>query len=387
MTFLEGTFWFSLLVLVYVYFLYPLVLLAVVPVASCFRRASQRDGSREKRNGDEWPTVALVVPAHNEEADLPGKLENTRQIDYPEDALEAVFVSDGSVDGTNEFLESIDDPNVRTVLLERRGGKSRAVNAGVSATDAEILVMSDASTLYEPSSVRRLVRHFDDPKVGVACGTLRFEAGASSKQTEGLYWRYERYLRAMEGRLGATLTASGAIYAVRRTAFRPLDPSVILDDFVVPMTARGLGFRIVYDPEALATEFAASSVAGEYARRTRLAEGSFRALPSFLKIPLDATTMWAFVSHKLLRWILPFVLLAFFASSGLLWREPLYQAIFLAQLAFYGMALIGYVAGDRIRPKAALLPYYLTAIHMAFLVGFVRWVRGGSSGAWSTSHH
>jgi cellulose synthase/poly-beta-1,6-N-acetylglucosamine synthase-like glycosyltransferase len=379
-------FWISLFLVVYTYALYPLLLFGAYALAQAGRDGryllTRRDRRKRGLDASRLPRVSLVVPAHNEEAHLEAKLGSIRAFDYPSDRLEVVFVSDGSTDGTNAILEATRDPGIQTILLPDRGGKARALNRGVQASHGEILVLTDASTLFAPSAVRRLARHFEDPRVGVACGRLSFEAGEESRKTEGVYWSYESLLRAMEGRLGATLTASGAIYAVRREAFRELPPDVILDDFVVPMTARGLGYRVVYDPEAVATDFAAASVAAEYDRRVRLALGSYRALARFARVPLDPVTLWAFISHKLLRWLLPFLMLTLLLSSGALARIPLYGMAFVAQLVFYLWAFAGFLLREHTHSRAALVPYYLTAIHLAFLVGFVRYLKGGADGTW-----
>ena len=194
----------------------------------------------------------------------------------------------------------------------------------MTAASHEIIVFSDASTLFAPDAVRKLVRHFGDPHVGVACGTLGFEGNPEFQRTEGVYWRYEKALRVMESRLGATLTASGAIYALRRAAWRPLTPDVMIDDFVVPFAARGLGYGVVFDPEARATDVAEESVAHEFARRVRLAVGSFRALGQLARVRLDAFTSRAFFSHKLLRWVLPSTGMtpAFASAPPPPWQKP-----------------------------------------------------------------
>jgi cellulose synthase/poly-beta-1,6-N-acetylglucosamine synthase-like glycosyltransferase len=215
------------------------------------------------------------------------------------------------------------------------------------------------------------------------CGTLQFRGTAESRQTEGVYWKYESMLRLMENRLGATLTASGAMYALRRQCYRPLQANVLVEDFVIPMNARKLGYRVLYDPEAIGTEFAADSVAGEFTRRVRIAVGSFRALGELLRTPLRPFAYLAFFSHKLLRWILPALLIGLLASSALLQSNPIYCALLATQCAFYLWALAGYVFHGRLQGvRFGLLAYYLVAIHLAYLVGFVRFVRGRDTATW-----
>src|SRR5207247_6921197 len=170
-------------------------------------------------------------------------------------------VSDGSSDRTNEILKQAERPGLRLIELQWRGGKSSALNQGVTAASHEIIVFSDASTLFAPDAVRKLVRHFGDPHVGVACGTVGFEGNPEFQRTEGVYWRYEKALRVMESRLGATLTASGAIYALRRAAGRALTPDVMIDGLVVAFAARGPGVGVGLAPVARATG-AAGGAAG-----------------------------------------------------------------------------------------------------------------------------
>ncbi len=260
-------FWTCAFLTVHTYVLYPLVLFVAYAVSQVRRDMQYLMGRRDRRRlplaPEALPPVSLIVPAYNEEVHLAHKLANLRALDYPCEKLEVVFVSDGSTDGTNAILRGFEDDSVQIVLLPERHGKTFAVNQGVERARHDILVLCDAATLFDRDALKNLVRHFSDSSVGVVCGALRFQANTESQRTEGTYWRYESMLRLMEARLGATLTASGAIYALRRKCFRPLRTDDIIDDFVLPMHARALGYRVLYDPEAVATEFAASSVKGE----------------------------------------------------------------------------------------------------------------------------
>src|SRR5437899_19822 len=249
----------------------------------------------------------------------------------PSGRLEVIFVSDGSTDATNAILRAAGDPRIRCIYLPTRGGKSSALNQAVAKAHDEILIFSDAATRFAADAVQKLARHFADPRVGAVCGSLDFEASPESRQTEGVYWKYESMLRLMEARLGATLTASGAIYALRRKCYLPLATDAVIEDFVIPMNARRLGYEVVYDPEAVATDFAAASVRGEFTRRVRLAVGSFRNISELIRTPLPSFTRLAFFSHKLLRWVVPILLIGMFVSNALLWDKPLYRIAFTGQ--------------------------------------------------------
>lgn len=332
-----------------------------------------------------WPMVSLLVPAFNERQHLAEKLRNLAQMDYPDGRLEVIFVSDGSTDGTDAVLEAIEQPGYRFYRLERRQGKPSAINRAAAAARGEVLVFSDAATLFAPDAVRRLVEHFRDPRVGAVCGALEFARSAESASTEGVYWRYETFLRQMEGLLGATLTASGAIYAVRRAAFLPLAPDTILEDFLVPMTARRLGYQVVYDPLARATDAAPETVRGEFARRVRLAAGSFRAVGPLAHAALASPVVfWAFLSHKLLRWLAPVFLVAMAIASVALTARPFYAFVLALQIAFYLWAFVGMVFRKRLgNIRFALVGYFLVAMNLAFLVGLGRSIAGRQPITWT----
>ncbi len=304
-------------------------------------------------------------------------------MDYPPEKVQIVFVSDGSTDRTNEILKAVTDPNIEAIFLPHRSGKAVALNQAVLRARHEILAFSDASTLFASDTLRKLSRHFSDGRVGAVCGALRFQASAESQQTEGVYWKYESMIRLMETRLGATLTASGAAYAMRRNAYIPLAPGTVLDDFVIPMNARKAGYRVLYDPEAIATDYAPESIKGEFTRRVRLATGSFASLMFLLLVPMGAFGRFAFISHKLLRWILPLILCSLLVSNIALLRYPGYVLFGVLQLFFYAWAGFGFLFRERIQNvRFALLAYFLLVMNVAFLVGMFRCLTKREEGAW-----
>jgi len=372
----EVIFWLSLFLITYTYFIYPVFLFFLYSLLQLWRDWRYLAGRRDRRVApldDDAVEISFLIPAYNEEAHLLEKIKNLRVMDYPRQKMQILIVSDGSTDGTNEILKNIPDPNIEVILLPQRSGKATALNQAALRARHEILVFSDASTLFAPDTVRNLMRHFTDPSVGVVCGALQFHASSESQQTEGIYWKYESMIRLMEGRLGATLTASGAVYALRRKAYLPLDSKTILDDFVIPMNARREGYRVVYDPEAIATDYAPEGIEGEFTRRVRLATGSFTSLMHLLRVPMGGFGRFAFVSHKLLRWILPLVLCTLLISNAALFRHPAYATFGLLQLFFYSWAGIGYLLRKHTgRMKFVLLPYFMLAMNFAFLVGLFR---------------
>jgi cellulose synthase/poly-beta-1,6-N-acetylglucosamine synthase-like glycosyltransferase len=386
-TFAGIVFWTSLAFIVYTYVIYPVLLLALFAVSQIrkdLRYLFNRKDRRISRSiSDDAIGVTLVIPAHNERAHIAEKIENIAALDYPRQRLQVVIVSDGSRDGTNDILAAVMDPCVEVVFLSERGGKANALNCAVQRAKHEVLVFSDASTMFERDTVKKLARHFNDATVGAVCGALRFHSNEDSRQTEGVYWSYESALRLMEGRLGAALNASGAVYALRRNAYAPLPSGAVLDDFLAPMNARNLGYRIVYDPEAIAADFAPESVKGEFARRVRIAAGSFQALPVLMRVRLDGVTLFSFISHKLLRWSVPFFLITALISNALLIGRPVYAIFAAIQLAFYIWALLGLTCHTYLkRIRFGLIGYFLLAMNVAFLVGFFRFLRNRQAIEW-----
>lgn len=383
----QFVFWLSAALIGYTYFGYPILLFVCYALAQLrrdWRYLLQRHERRARNLAEpDLPAVSFVIAAYNEEASLPEKLRNLRELEYPKDKLEIIFISDASTDGTNEILNGAGDANMRVLIQPHRQGKPAALNRAVQEASHEILILSDASTQFAPDAVQRLVRHFSDPGVGAACGSLRFDASAESQQTEGVYWKYETILRLMEARLGATLTPSGAIYALRRNAFVPFAAGTLTEDLLAAMNVRRLGLKVVYDPEARATEVAAACVEGEFRRRVRIAMGSFRALGQLAKSHLTGFPLFAFLSHKLLRWLVPLFAISLLLSSALLLRSRYYAFAFAAQIVFLIWAAIGFFWRERLRRvRFALLGYFLFAMNLAFLVGFLRSFSQRKEGAW-----
>lgn len=378
MSFVACTFWFCLAWLTYTFVLYPLALFLLSAARQLASDARQIQRGERRCAAAEWPRVSLILAAHNEAATLPAKLANLAALDYPHERIEFILISDGSDDTTAELLRGWRDPRAHCLVLPARRGKAAALNAAVAMARFPVLLFCDAATLLEPSAVYQLAGHFADPTVGVVCGAVGFRGNAESRQTEGIYWRYEMALRLMEARLGATLTPSGALYAMRSAAFRPLPPGALLDDLILLWSARRQGFRVALDAAARGEDIAAPSVRGEFSRRLRIAEGSFQALPACWGMRMGAATRWAFISHKLMRWLAPWLAFGLVISSSLLLvAHPDYRPAFALEMAVVLWALAG-ATGRRwlARIPGGLLAYYGLAMNLALAMGLCRWLAG-----------
>lgn len=339
------------------------------------------------RCGDEaLPSVTLVAAAYNEEDEIGGWVDHALASDYPAGRLEPLVVSDGSTDGTADVVAARGRGAVRLVGRDVRRGKAAAVNAAFRAAGGEVVVLTDANTRVDPDAVRNLARWFLDPSVGTVCGRLVLTAPDGSRNSDGVYWRYETFLKRCESRLGALLGANGAVYAVRRSWYVPIPEGTIVDDFVIPLLVRlRHGGAAVYDDEAVAREPVAPDVGAEFHRRARIGAGGFQSLGLVWRC-LDPRRGWlalAFASHKVLRWLGPFFLIGAFGASVARADRPFYLGCAAAQAAFYALAAVAPLLPSR---PAVLRPVHVasmfTAMNAALLVGFFRWAFRTQSGAW-----
>lgn len=335
---MEILFWSCVILGAYVYAGYALLL------AGWARLGTREVHRRPDHSRAPWPSVSIVLAAHNEGSRLPDRIINLLQQDYP-GPTEIIVVSDGSSDDTRERLRPFGD---RIRLLDiPRGGKPRALNAGVAVAEGEIVVFADARQRFGTDAVRRLVENFEDPAVGGVTGELLFERtpdGSAISEEVGLYWRYEKALRRLESRVGSTLGATGAIYALRRSLWRPLPPQTLLDDVLAPMRAVLAGYRVVFDDRALAFDRPERDSATESRRKTRTLGGNYQilALEPRLLIPFVNPVWLQYASHKIGRLLVPWCLVGtFIASAALALHSWFYMIAFAVQLAFYGLALLG----------------------------------------------
>jgi cellulose synthase/poly-beta-1,6-N-acetylglucosamine synthase-like glycosyltransferase len=380
-TVLKILFWVSAAVVVYAYAVYPLVIWAL---SRLFGRAAQ---APTVSDGD-LPTVALLISAYNEAAVIAGRLENALATDYPRDRFRVVVASDGSSDGTAEIAARFADRGVRLLDYKARRGKSSVLNSALAEIDADLVLLSDANTHIDPAAARRLARWFvGEERVGAVCGRLVLTDPATGANADGLYWKYETFLKKCEWRLGALLGSNGAIYAIRRRLYVPIPNDTIVDDFVIPLLARlRSDCRIIYDCEAVATEETASDVGAEFRRRSRIGAGGFQAIVLLWRLldPRHGWVAFTFLSHKILRWTCPFFLLGMLLTSALLWRVPLYRYALAAQLAFYLCSWLALYLPRRggAALKLLRLPTMFVSMNLALLVGFWRWLRGSQKAAW-----
>jgi glycosyltransferase involved in cell wall biosynthesis len=335
---------------------------------------------RPVRREDETPEVTIVVAAHDEEGVIARRLENLLALDYPPERVEVVVASDGSTDGTDSAVEAVARQDARVRLLARpREGKVAAQDAAVARTEREIVAFSDANTLWEPDALRTLVRSFADPDVAYVCGRLRLaDSGGTSR--EGVYWRYEMWLRENESRLAGITGGNGAIYAVRRSDYVDGDPRFGHDlGFPYAMVQRGR--RAVYDSDAVAVEKAPPASEDEYGRKERmLAQCWLHLLSGRMLRPAEPLYVFQLVSHRVLRYSSGLLHLALLGSSAALAREGgVYRLALAGQLAFLGLAGAGKL---RLPLPGAALAWYYLLVTAATVSGLLRLLRSGVPTVW-----
>lgn len=340
------------------------------------------------------PDVTLVVPAYNEEDYIVEKAANSLALDYPKDKLRILFITDGSSDKTKELLETV--PGVEVLHEDKRGGKSAAENRAMKFVTSPIVVFCDANTTLNKDCIRQLVRHYRDDKVGGVAGEKRISQYSNSSTSgagEGLYWRYESFLKKKDSELYTVVGAAGELISFRSSLVEDLEEDTILDDFVQSLRICQKGFRVKYEPNAQAVEMASQNVAEEFKRKVRIAAGGWQAMSRLKSLmnPFNNTLLaFQYVSHRVLRWsisafALPFVFIlnCVIVLRGNDFSLDVYDILMLAQLCFYTMALVGwYFDSKGLKIKLLYVPYYFSMMNYAVFAGFFRWTKGAQKATW-----
>lgn len=371
-------FWISVVFIVYAYLIFPIFVI--------FRGLLR---PRAYKSDVITPHVSIVIAAFNESKSISDKLDNILALDYPRDQFEVVIASDGSSDGTNEIVAKYEKYGVKLLALPRQG-KALALNAAVAASEGEILVFSDANSIYKSDAIQALVKPFADPGVGCVAGNQCYMIENEADDPgfgERSYWNFDRIMKQFQSRAGDTISATGAIYALRRSLFQTI-PEGVTDDFITSTSVIAQGYRLVFASDAVAYETIAATNDIEFGRKVRVITRGLKAV--FIRRNLLNPFRYGFyavqlLSHKVLRRLVVFPLLVLFFANLFLWRLGVfYQLTMMGQVGFYFLSWLGFLFdGTRLgRLKILTIPLYFCMVNAAVLVATLNILRGRQIKVW-----
>ncbi len=377
-SFEQLVFWVCIILMAYVYIGYPLLVYLVSIVMP-----------KPVIKGDREPTVTILITAYNEQSAIREKLANTLRIEYPKEKIEILVASDGSTDGTDDIVREFAGQGVKLLRVEGRVGKTATQNAAVEQATGEIILFSDATTAYQPDVFRKVLPYFADRSVGCVAGRLIYLDEGDTNVGKGAqsYWGYETFIKIAESRACSLIGASGCLYAVRKAAYDPLYPEAC-SDFLICTSVFRKGLRSVFAPEAVCSEVTNRDAGHEMKMRIRVISQTYtdlwrnRDMLNPFKSGFFAVEL---ISHKLLRYAVPFILLAAYISSIFLAAERsiIYTMAFALQTAFYTAALMG-MAIERLGRRSGILamPLYFVLANLASLIAFYKFLRGEKYARW-----
>ena len=366
-------FWTCVGLMLFTFFIYPLTL----------RFLKRRFATAPNVAEELLPSVAVMIPAYNEAAVIEQKVLNCLEQNYPRDKLQVLVGSDGSTDGTDELVNAIPDDRVKLIRLGGRNGKPLVLNQLFELTTENVVVISDANITWDKQALKMACRHFADPKVGVV------SAGryALSDKTDELaleeqqYTDHENSLKALESQVGGMSGGLGMLLAIRREIYRPFPPGSANDDTTPMLWATLGGYRSVWEMESKAYERSGQSFREEFRRRIRIGVGNYQTLFRYLSVlnPRHGLAAYTYFSHKVIRWIFPFLMILALVANLMLRETAYYNTLFLGQLALYGISFIGGILVAfhlRVPPISSL--FHFVAMNVALLLGFFRYLKQGN---------
>jgi len=371
-------FWVSSFLIIYPYFLYPIVLFVLSIVRA--REARGGEGNMNKK-------VTLIISAYNEEESIADKIENSLSLDYPRELLEIMVVSDGSTDGTDSVVGEYAGRGVILKRYEGRLGKTLCLNRAVKAAKGEIIILTDANSMLDKGAAANIVREFvNDERIGLVTGGTRYISDDDGTESVGFYSRLEKLIKGLESKTGSCVGADGALFAVRKSLYTPLGRRDI-NDLVIPFTVIIAGYRCVYSPKVFCFEKTAGSARGEFNRQIRITTRTIRAVISNASL-LNGMRFGEFsfklISHKFLRLIVPLFMIAALITNILTALDgPLYMLALICQIAFYGLALIKQMGLEPGRFSGAFsIPHTFISVNIAILKGWVKYFSGEAFVTW-----
>jgi cellulose synthase/poly-beta-1,6-N-acetylglucosamine synthase-like glycosyltransferase len=388
MTALKALYWVSLFVILYSYIGYGLLVYLLVRSQNLLKKKKDPGPGA---GTETFPDVTLVISAYNEQDFIEKKIQNTYELDYDPDRLHILIITDGSDDETPHMVSR--HSRIRLLHEPERKGKVAAMNRAMKSVTTDLVIFSDANTLLNKEAVRKIVRHYVDPLVGGVAGEKKIITGSDARAAgvgEGIYWKYESFLKKMDSALYSVVGAAGELFSVRARLFEEVGDGVIIEDFVQSLRICQKGYRIRYEPEAYAMETSSATIREEEKRKIRISAGAFQAmimLKDLFHVFRYPVLSFQFISHRVLRWTLcPLCLVVLFISNLVVaWQvgEPWYVFTLGLQGVFYLLAFVGWILANRnIRVKILYLPYYFLFMNISVFFGFFRFLKKKQSVMW-----
>lgn len=383
-TVIEWLFWIGIFIVFYTYLGYGILLYVLVKVKELFKKPISI-GLPEP-----LPEVTLFIAAYNEEDIVASKMENSHALAYPTDKLKIVWVTDGSNDRTNELLKQY--PEVTVLFQPQRKGKTAALNRGIQYITTPYVIFTDANTMLNKEAVHEIIRQFSNPEVGCVAGEKRVETNTAQGATagEGIYWKYESALKALDYRLYSAVGAAGELFAVRTELFEQMPSDTLLDDFILSLRIAQKGYKIAYCKEAYATETASLNMKEEEKRKIRIAAGGLQSvwrLRNLFNIFRYGMLSFQFVSHRVLRWtitpVMLFLLIPLKYNISLLWRVYLYIfTTFTSRILYNGLCRLYDGTEKCSKQSLFFIPYYFSFMNINVIRGFFYLAGNKGNGAW-----
>ncbi len=378
-------FWISVFVVLYTYIGYGLLLYLLLKLKAIIK------GKKSNPEPGYTPSLTLIVAAYNEAYCIEEKILNTLALNYPADKITIIFITDGSTDETPSIVAKY--PQIMGMHQPGRNGKIAAVHRAMEQVNSEVVVFTDANTMLNKDALMLMCRHYIDPTVGAIAGEKRVQIDDTADATagEGFYWKYESKLKKWDSELYSVVGAAGELFSIRTNLYTPVEPDTILDDFMISMHIALKGYRIVYEPDAYASELASANTGEELKRKIRIAAGGVQStirLKSLLWPFKHPVLSFEYISHRILRWIVtPYMMILAFILNALIvyssgWSS-IYGLMLGCQLFFYLAAFLGWILEQRqLKVKVFFIPYYFCLMNYAVVAGLLRYCFTEQSVLW-----
>lgn len=379
------TFWISFFIIFYTFIGYGILVFVLVKMKHAIHGRSTASGTLA-----DLPSLTIIVAAYNEEEIIERKIQNTLWLTYPPGKCSYIFVTDGSNDNTPSLISA--HKQIKLMHSPERGGKIGAIHRAMAEVSSEIVVFTDANTTLNEDALINIASHYSDARVGAVAGEKRVSTSGNTDATagEGIYWKYESFLKKLDSELHTVVGAAGELFSIRTTLYQPVSSRVILDDFVISLLIAEKNYKVVYEPKAYSIEHASANIREELKRKVRIAAGGIQAiiwLRKLLNPFLHPVLSFQYISHRVLRWSLtPFCLILVFFMNILIVIQngglP-YQLFLAAQIIFYGAAAIGWMFERKeIKIKIFFVPFYFCLMNYAVIRGIKRYYSDKQSSIW-----